>query len=52
VDNENILAISIPNAISITLMALVGGFVLAGVRKLAMGRMNAAGSAQSNVPGR
>lgn len=26
--NENILAVNIPNIISITIMALVGGFVL------------------------
>lgn len=32
-DKENILAVNVPNAISILIMAVAGGFVLSLVRK-------------------
>jgi hypothetical protein len=48
-ENDNILAINIPNGISILIMAVVGGFLLAIVRKALKGNVgtnNALASAQ------
>jgi hypothetical protein len=45
--NENIIAINIPNAVSITIMAVVGGCLLAIIRKSVTGRT----PIQANVPG-
>jgi hypothetical protein len=46
--NDNIISINVPNAISIVLMALVGGALLALVKKAVTGQ---APQIQSNVPG-
>ena len=35
---DNIISINVPNGVSITIMALIGGIVVAFVRKAAMGR--------------
>ena len=48
-DHENILAVDVPNAISITLMALVGFALLTFLLKLARGGMVA--TTQTHVPG-
>lgn len=53
-ENDNILAINIPNGISILIMAVVGGFLLAMVRKAVKGDVrsnNALASAQQPMPG-
>lgn len=46
--NDNIISISIPNAISITLMAVVGCALLMLVRKAVLGTPQ---QIQANVPG-
>lgn len=38
-ESENILAINVPNAISITVMALFGAFILGAILKAAKGNM-------------
>lgn len=52
-ENDNILAINIPNGISILIMAVVGGFLLAAVRKAVKGNVtsNNALSSQQPAPG-
>jgi hypothetical protein len=40
--DENLIAINVPNGISILIMAAVGGLVLAFVRKLAMAQKGGA----------
>lgn len=47
--NENIIAINVPNAVSIVLMALVGGFLLALIKKAVTGRGKQ--QIQAGVPG-
>ncbi len=37
-ESDNIIAVNVPNVISITIMALVGGFLLGLVRKAYMSR--------------
>lgn len=44
---DNILAVNIPNLITITIMAVLGGFILGMVRK---GVLNAMGKNQSLTP--
>ncbi len=43
-ESDNILAVNIPNGISILIMAVVGGFLLAAIRKAVKGNV------QSNNP--
>lgn len=37
-DSENIIAVNVPNAISILIMAAIGGVVAAALRKLVTGK--------------
>lgn len=47
--DENLIAINVPNGISILVMAALGGVVLAFVRKLAMGSKGGGGVASGPV---
>lgn len=52
-ENDNILAVNIPNGISILIMAVVGGFLLAAIKKAVKGNVtsnNPLASAQA-APG-
>ena len=52
-ESENILAVNIPNGVSILIMAVVGGFLLAMLRKAVKGKAsngNALAS-QQQAPG-
>jgi len=50
--NENIIAINIPNAVSILVMAALGGLVFAFARKAIGGKPNVAFAPGSDAPGR
>jgi hypothetical protein len=43
-DSENIIAVNVPNVITITIMAVMGGFILGLIR---MAIMNATGQSAS-----
>ena len=47
--NENIIAIDIPNAVSIVIMAALGALVYAGIKKLLMGKWSPGSTA--GMPG-
>ena len=49
--NENIIAINVPNGISILVMAAIGGVVLAFLRKLAAGQKGTGLSAGPGAAG-
>lgn len=49
-ENDNILSINIPNGISILVMALVGGFLLAMIRKAVKGNVTSNNALASNQP--
>lgn len=48
-DKENILAVNVPNAVSILIMAVVGLFVLAFVRKTVKAKLGAANPLASSA---
>lgn len=53
-ESENILAVNIPNAVSILIMAIVGGLLLAMLRKAVTGKAssgNALASKTQLAPG-
>lgn len=48
-NNENIIAVNIPNIISITIMALIGGFVLSMIGVLLRGKGKPAAADEATV---
>ena len=49
-ENDNILAVNIPNGISILIMAVVGGFLLAALRKAVKGNVRNDNALASGQP--
>lgn len=43
-ESDNILAVNVPNVITITIMAVLGGFLLGMIRKAVMQNMPNSGS--------
>jgi hypothetical protein len=57
-ESGDILAVNVPNAVSIVIMGAVGGLILTGIRRFVLGKMNvsnapaAGGTAfMSSIPG-
>lgn len=50
-ENDNILAVNIPNGISILIMAVVGGFLLAAIRKALKGNASSSNTLSAGQTG-